>query len=93
MYVIVATTSYKKSLKKVSKWQGFDRGELDRVVDILAAGNALSKSHKDHSLSGNLKEFRECHIRGDLLLVYKIEKKRLILILANIGDHHSLFGK
>ena len=93
MYVIVATTSYKKSLKKVSKWQGFYRGELDRVVDILAAGNALPKSHKDHSLSGNLKEFRECHIRGDLLLVYKIEKKRLILILANIGDHHSLFGK
>ncbi len=35
---------------------------------------------------------RECHIQGDLLLVYKIEQGVLVLALLDIGSHAYLFG-
>ena len=57
------------------------------------------KSLKKISKSGNfpineigeLFGYRECHIKGDLLLIYKIEKENLILILVDIGSHSQLF--
>ncbi len=35
---------------------------------------------------------RECHIKPDLLLVYKIEQEILSLILIDLGSHSKLFG-
>ena len=68
------------------------RKKLEKTIDILALGEKLPASFRDHKLQGRLKDFRECHISGDLLLVYKIEKKELILILINLGSHSNLFG-
>jgi mRNA interferase YafQ len=93
MYQIKPSKRYKKSLKKVRRWKKFDGKELDRVVNILATGKALPKKHRDHQLSGDMGEFRECHIKNDLLLIYKIENSILILTLIDIGDHHSLFDR
>ena len=44
---------------------------------------------KDHELKGNWQGYREFHISGDLLLIYKIENK--ILYLVRIGSHAQLF--
>jgi mRNA interferase YafQ len=50
----------------------------------------LPKEARDHSLSGNWNDYRELHVSGDLLLVYKIEMGTLYL--ARIGTHSQLFN-
>ena len=59
------------------------------VVSKLLNGLALDEKYKDHPLIGNLKDFRECHIKPDLLLVYKLEDETIIL--SNIGSHSEIF--
>ncbi|HDX6298077.1 TPA: type II toxin-antitoxin system YafQ family toxin, partial [Campylobacter fetus subsp. venerealis] len=46
---------------------------------------------KDHQLKGEYKDFRECHIKPDLLLVYKKDKDLLILIAFKLGSHSEIF--
>jgi len=50
----------------------------------------LPEEFDDHQLTGNLKNYRECHIKGDLLLVYQVQKTELILILVDVGTHSYL---
>ena len=50
----------------------------------------LEDKYKDHQLKGNMKDFRECHIKPDLLLVYMIEDN--VLKLVDIGSHSELFN-
>jgi mRNA interferase YafQ len=51
----------------------------------------LEMKYKDHQLKGNMKEFRECHIKPDLLLMYGIIDD--VLELVNIGSHSEIFKK
>jgi len=48
--------------------------------------------NRDHALSGEWHGYRECHIKGDLLLVYQIHDDVLVLVLVDIGSHPQLFG-
>ena len=52
----------------------------------------LESKYRDHQLSGNMSDFRECHIEPDWLLVYRIEDDRLIIIATETGTHSYLFG-
>ena len=47
--------------------------------------------YRDHQLKGNFKEYRECHIQNDILLMYQKIDDVLILLLVNIGSHAELF--
>lgn len=91
-YEIVTSTGYRKALKRVSRHKYFDGLLVDKVISLLAEGKPLPGRYKDHQLIGSLKEFRECHIKNDLLLVYKKQDEVLILLLVDIGTHSSLFG-
>lgn len=64
--------------------------DLEEAIDCLARAAKLSSGYKDHQLQGELKEYRECHIKGDLLLVYQIRKKEQTLVLVDIGSHSYL---
>ncbi len=66
---------------------------IDEVVIKLACGQSLAPHHKDHKLTGKYKEFRECHIKPDLLLMYRIYDEILELYLAQVGSHSELFKK
>ena len=57
---------------------------------MLAQGKKLPPEYKDHQLQGELQHYRECHIKGDLLLVYQIRKAELLLVLVEIGTHSYL---
>ena len=50
-------------------------------------------SGKIHSLSGQLKKYRECHVKGDLLLVYEIRAKNgdEAIVFVRAGTHSDLF--
>ena len=90
-YLVVPTTRFKKDLKRVKR-QGLNPEELLVVVETLAQGLPLEPKYRDHSLSGEFKGCRECHIRPDWLLVYEIDDDNLYLYLTRTGSHAELFG-
>ena len=92
MYKISYTNRMKKDVK-LMKRRGKDLNKLVNVLSILADGNPLPVQYKDHSLTGNLHDFRECHIEPDWLLMYQIHEDTLILSATATGSHADLFGK
>ena len=89
-YEVRFTNQYKKDLK-LAKKQGKDIEKMYDVVEKLANGETLEAKYRDHSLTGNLKGLRECHIEPDWLLIYLIEDDILTLTLVNTGSHSDLF--
>ncbi|MCL2153354.1 MAG: type II toxin-antitoxin system YafQ family toxin [Oscillospiraceae bacterium] len=63
---------------------------LDDVVFLLASGEALSPKYRDHPLQGDYRGYRDCHIQGDWVLIYKIDRGVLTLILSETGTHSDL---
>ena len=85
---LIYTTQFKKDFKKISK-QGKDLSKLELVINLLLTNNILEPKYKDHSLSGNWKKHRDCHIEPDWLLIYRIISDSLIL--ERTGSHSDLF--
>lgn len=92
MYKIVYTNRMKKDAKLMKK-RGKDMRKLVNVLSLLANGISLPAKYKDHSLTGSLQDFRECHIESDWLLMYQIYEDTLILSATATGSHADLFGK
>ena len=91
MYKIVYTNRMKKDTKLMKK-RGKDITKLVNVLSLLASGNPLPIQYKDHQLTGNLQDFRECHIEPDWLLAYKYNNEELILFLVEIWSHSEILG-
>ncbi|GAA8539815.1 type II toxin-antitoxin system mRNA interferase toxin, HP0892 family [Helicobacter pylori] len=79
--MIETSKKFDKDLKILVK-NGFDLKLLYKVVENLAKEQPLAPKYKDHPLKGTLKDFRECHLKPGLLLVYPIKNKK-----------HPLFSK
>lgn len=93
MYQVIYYKTFEKSLRKLVK-EGLKENvqeEIKTVIKRIARGERLEISYRDHKLNGEFSAFRECHIRGDLLLVYQIIKKELVLVVIDIGTHSELF--
>jgi mRNA interferase YafQ len=91
-YRVFTTKGYRSSYKRVSKHKHFDGKLLNTIVNALANGEELPVRFKDHQLTGSLKEYRECHVKNDLLLVYQKQEDAIILTLVDIGTHSNIFG-
>ena len=91
-YDLQFTSQFKKDLK-LAKKQNKDLGKLFEVIDILANGETLDAKYKDHSLTGNYRGTRECHIEPDWLLIYEIRGDVLVLMLYRLGSHSELSKK
>lgn len=89
-YNIVPSNKFKKDLRLAIK-RGYDISLLETIVDTLANGQKLPARNKDHALSGNYANCRECHITPDWLLLYEISENELILYLTRTGSHSDLF--
>ena len=76
---------------KLMKRRGYDMQMLKSIVALLQKPTMLPSQNKDHQLVGNLKEFRECHIQPDWLLIYYANKEGLHLVRT--GTHSDLFKK
>ena len=65
--------------------------DLLPVLAALANDQPLAPRYHDHDLSGRWEGYRECHIKPDLLMIYrKLDTKTLRL--ARLGSHGELFG-
>lgn len=91
-YFVQWSKKFKKEYKLAIK-RNYKIEELDEIIRILANGEVLPEKYRDHELEGNYKKHRECHIRPDWILIYKIEQNTLVLELTRTGTHADLFGK
>ena len=89
-YEIRFTGQFKKDLK-LAKKQGKNLDKLFDVVERLANGEVLEAKYRDHDLSGDYNDCRECHIDPDWLLIYEIFDDVLVLLLNRVGSHSELF--
>jgi len=65
---------------------------LPEIVGLLADDQPLKGKHRDHGLGGNWKDHRECHLKPDLLLIYKKPNDQT-LRLVRMGSHSELFAQ
>lgn len=83
---------YSKSFKKAFKKLNDNEKKLTKdIIWQLANNEELASKYKDHALIGSYKGFRECHIKPDLLLIYKKQNEILLLTYVEIGSHSELF--
>lgn len=86
--IIRYTTQFKKEYRLIKK-QNKDVSKIKNVIENLAYGAMLDSRFRDHRLTGGLKEFRNCHIEPDWILIYKLTRDALILLRT--GSHSELF--
>lgn len=90
MLELVITSQFRKDLKRIKK-RGLNLKKLEQILTQLRKQEILDIKYRDHALSGNYLGFRECHIEPDWLLVYAIDKGKLILTASRTGSHSDLF--
>lgn len=96
MRKIEVTTAFKRDFKRESK--GPHRAildtELKQIFTLLAADMPLPTKLRDHALTGNWKDYQDCHIRPDLVLIYRRfnadAKNPQRLVLIRLGSHSEL---
>lgn len=87
MLKIELTNAIKKDLKKY-KHQKEVLLKLQEIIEFLVHQRSLPTKYRDHNLTGNWINHRECHVRNDVLLIYKVEDD--ILFLTRFGSHSEL---
>ena len=88
IYQLKRDNGFKRSYKKQKLTDKEEQAYINIIYKLLN-DEALERKYKDHQLKGSLEEFRECHIKPDLLLVYRIKDNTLELV--DIGSHSELF--
>jgi len=88
---IEITAQYRRDYKREKKGQHQKTLDalLNPVLQILAADAALEVRHQDHALTGQWKDFRDCHIKPDLVLLYQKPDSQT-LRLVRLGSHAEL---
>ena len=83
------TGQFKKDYKLAIK-RGLDISLLDTIIRDLINEVPLQDKHKDHPLTGNYKNCRECHIKADWLLIYQLCND--VIVFDRTGSHSDLFS-
>lgn len=92
MLKIMFTNRMKRDVKRMKR-RGKDMDKLTDILDMLARQEPLPRRNRDHALTGNLSDFRECHIEPDWLLMYQVFEDVLILSATATGTHAELLDE
>jgi mRNA interferase YafQ len=91
MRTIERTAQFKRDYKRESK--GRHRDVLDsllmEVLMHLVHRKRLQIKYRDHALSGPWEDHRDCHLRPDLVLIYRLPDDNT-LQLVRLGSHSEL---
>ena len=85
------TGQFKRDYKREKKGQHrvtLD-AELHAVLSDLLDDQPLQPRHHDHALTGEWKDHRDCHVRPDLVLIYR-KPNDTLLQLVRLGSHSAL---
>ena len=88
---IETTNAFKRDFKRESKGKYRITLESDfaNVAHALAKDDPKAERYRDHALTGEWNDHRDCHIKPDLVLIYrKPDAERLQLVL--LGSHSEL---
>ncbi len=91
-FQLVFSRAFKKSFKKIRRSATFDSEKFEFVLNGLMSGIELPSQYRDHELQGKYSNYRECHIKPDLLLIYEIDRDFGLITIIEIGSHSQLFG-
>lgn len=81
---------FKKDIKRFEH-QKTAMLSLREVIECLLRQKSLDEKFYDHSLGGNWINHRECRVKPDMLLIYKIDENFEYLFLERLGSHSELF--
>ena len=91
MRAIKYTSRFKRDYRR--KKSGILGKKLDKLlldaVNLLAADAPLPQRYVDHPLAGEWNDHRDCHIRPDLVLIYR-KPDADSLELVRLGSHSEL---
>lgn len=59
------------------------------MLVTLANDNQLAEKHRNHALNNNWSDHRDCHIKPDLILIYR-KSDIHTLQLVRLGSHSEL---
>lgn len=93
MRKIDRSSAFKRDYKREAKGQhrATPDANLIPVLTALAQDQPLDLKHQDHDLSGEWAGYRDCHIKPDLVLIYrKLDADTLRLV--RLGSHSEVFG-
>ena len=62
---------------------------LVEVLQALINNQVMAEKHRDHALTGDWKDYRDCHIKPDLVLIYRKPNEK-VLQLIRLGSHSEL---
>jgi mRNA interferase YafQ len=91
MRTIEETTRFRRDYKREKRGQHRRRLDalLTEVIDMLAADTPLPPRYQDHPLAGDWSDHRDCHVRPDLILIYR-KPDADTLQLVRLGSHSEL---
>jgi mRNA interferase YafQ len=91
MRTVKYTTRFRRDYKREKAGRHSSRldAELLEAVTMLAEDKPLPRRYFDHPLSGELSDYRDCHIRPDLILIYRKPDDES-LELVRLGSHSEL---
>ena len=91
---LIILPRFKRDYRNARKHAEFDAETLEYVFDALISGERLPSALREHRLGTRTKNwsgFTECHLGADLLLIYRV--RRRAVVLHRIGTHTQLFGR
>jgi len=86
------TNQFERDFKRVEKNPDHKdlSATLEKLIEVLQIDDKLPRKYFDHPLRGEYTEFRECHLKPDLRLIYGKEDPK-VLKLIRLGSHSMLF--
>ena len=88
------TKQFAKDWRRLERSGRYPMRELERVMQLLVElRGPLPPEYFDHPLKGAWSDFRDCHVRGDWVLIYRINRtpEGEEVLFVRTGTHSELF--
>jgi mRNA interferase YafQ len=88
MRTVRYTSRFRRDYRREKSGRRLD-ADLLATVTMLAKDEPLPRRYFDHPLGGEWSDHRDCHIRPDLILIYR-KPDDASLELVRLGTHSEL---
>ena len=90
MYKIKTSNTFEKDFMRCIK-RKYDIESFEAALNILEKTGKLPSKYKPHKLCGKFKDFWECHVKTDWLIIWRQNDKTREIELVRTGTHSDLF--
>ena len=90
MYMIKTSRTFEKDFIRCIK-RNYNAAPFEAVITLLEKTGKLPVKYRPHKLSGKYKDFWECHVKPDWLIIWRQNDEAKIIELVRTGTHSDLF--